>query len=191
MSGYLEGFQGQTDARCLNPGATDFNTYVSICRTSDDNARANTFFSEADATYKASFQQLRAQYDDLIVMGDASNTLSSLAGATTDQVKSELNALSKKKDLLTAEISNYRRISESADKTFLEDIMQGTAKEQLTPTLQDVSLFLFWIGWLFIFITLVTVRWGSPGGGWRSGVTTLVLMTLVTIVLYALLKQVA
>lgn len=191
MRGYIEGFEGPTDARCLNPGSTDFNTYVSVCRTTSDTARANTFFSNSTAVYKDTFQKLRAQYDDLLVTGDATNTMADLAGTSTSQTNTELNTLAKKQDLLKAEIDSYRRKAEMADKTFLEDILHGTPKEELTPTLQDVSLLLFWTGYAILALALVAVRFGSPGGGWRAGLVAFVLMLLVTLVLYALLKQIA
>jgi hypothetical protein len=191
MRGFSEGFEGPTDARCLNPGATDFNTYVSVCRTSSDIARANTFFSNSTQVYKDTFQKLRAQFDDLLVTGDASNTMAELAGSTTTQTNTELNSLSKKKDVLMAEIDGYRRQAESADKSFLEDVLHGTPKEELVPTLQDATLLLFWAGYLILAVTLVLVRFGSPGGGWRAGLVALVIMLLVTLVLFALLRQVA
>jgi len=84
----------------------------------------------------------------------------------------------------------FARVSQ-ADRTFLEDVMNGAPQQQTAPTLQDITLLLFWFGWLTLMILLVYVRWASPGGGWKSGVFTLALMVFVTICVYALLIRVA
>lgn len=179
-------------AKCLTgPVVTNFNEYVRDCRTFDDKARANNFFSASKEKYKAIFSDFRAQYDDLITTGNQISTLAGLSGATTSEANSQLNDLTKKKDMLLEEIKGYRRISDSAEKSFLEDIMHGRPQKELAPSLQDGVLLLFWFGWLVMSLTLVAVRWGSPGGGWRAGLFTLLLMLLVTIFLFALLKQVA
>ena len=179
-------------AKCVSgPVVTSFNEYVRDCRTNDDRSRATNFFSSSKEKYKAIFRDFRAQYDDLIVTGNQFNTLAGLSGATTSEANSQLNALSKKKDMLLEEIKGYRRIGDSADKSFLEDIMHGRPQKELAPSLQDGVLLLFWFSWFVMSVTLVAVRWGSPGGGWRAGSFTLLLMLLVTLFLYAILKQVA
>ena len=179
-------------AKCLTGQVvTNFNEYVRDCRTTDDISRGNNFFSESKQKFKDIFRDFRAQYDDLIITGNQFNTLASLSGATTGEANNQLDALNKKKTLLLADINSYRRISDSSDKSFLEDIMHGRPQKELAPSLQDAVLLLFWFSWLVLSITLVAVRWGSPGGGWRAGSFTLLLMLLVTLFVFALLKQVA
>lgn len=180
------------NAKCLSgPVVTNFNEYVRDCRTDADKSRANNFFSESKQKFKDIFRDFRAQYDDLVITGDQFSTLARLSGASAGEANTRLNALSKKKTELLAEIKSYRRISDSSDKTFLEDIMNGRPEKTITPTLQDSVLLLFWFGWLVMSITLVAVRWGSPGGGWRAGTFTLLLMLLVTLFIFALLNQIA
>ena len=181
------------NALCANGAQyqTNFNNYVTQCRSADDTRVANQFFSNSKVNYKSIFETLRAQCTDFILTANNLMSVSSLSGNSTTGVNSRLNELSKKKDLLTTEIQNYRSIAEAADKTFLDDILHGPPKKELAPSLQDASLLLFWLGWLFITITLVAVRLGSPGGGWKNGLFALAVMLLVTICLYALLKQVA
>lgn len=178
-------------AKCLTGQVvTNFNEYVRDCRTSDDTSRGNNFFSQSKEKFKIIFTDFRAQYLDLVHTGDRFSVLAGLSGATTSEANNQLNILSKKKTLLLADINRYRRISDSSDKTFMEDIMHGRPQKELAPSLQDAVLLLFWFSWLVLSITLVAVRWGSPGGGWRAGSFTLLLMLLVTLVLFALLKQV-
>ena len=182
---------GVSDPTCLTgPTVTGFNTYVSQCRSTDDTSRGNNFFSQSKDKFKNIFTDFKAQYTDLLHTGDSFSVLAGLSGATTSEANNQLNILSKKKTLLLADINSYRRIGDSSDKTFMEDIMHGRPQKELAPSLQDAVLLLFWFGWLVLSITLVAVRWGSPGGGWRAGSFTLLIMLLVTLVLFALLKQV-
>lgn len=181
------------DARCNNGAEyqANFAKYVSDCRDAADTRLATQFFSNSARNIKKTFQDSRDQYTDLIVTGDNMINVANLSGNSLAGVNQRLNELSKKKDLLVAEIQKYRGLAEAADKTFLDDIMHGPPKEELTPSLQDATLMLFWIGWIFISLTLVAVRWGSPGGGWKNGLFTLAIVLLVTMCLFALLKQVA
>lgn len=183
-----------TNAKCLvgTSESRTFQQYVSDCRTSQDQTRATNFFSESIQKYKDAFDSLRAQFDDLIITGDSMNTLVSLSGATTSGANQQLDTLTKRKDQLLAEINQYRMIGGAADKTFLEDVMHDRApKKEVAPSLQDVTLLLFWFGWLVMGVTLVAVRFLSPDGNWRSAAFSFVILLLVTICLYAILKQVA
>ena len=184
------------NALCANGAQyqTNFNQYVTQCRDTADTRLADQFFSNSKAQYKSIFETLRAQSTDFLLTGDNIMTVSSLSGNSGATVNSRLDELTKKKDIITADIRKYRSLAEAADKTFLDDIMHGPPKKELAPSLQDASLLLFCVGWLFITLTLVAVRWGSyrnGGGGWKNGLFTLAVMLLVTMCLYALLKQVA
>ncbi len=185
--------QNITNAQCLQNGtlATSFKQYVQQCRTSSgDVSRTNNMFPVARA-FKNNFTDLRSQFDDMLTTGNSMNALANLSGATVSGADQQIRQLQEKKGNLLSEINKQRRISESADRTFLEDIMNGAPQQQTAPTLQDVTLLLFWFGWLTLTILLVYVRWASPGGGWKSGVFTLALMAFVTICVYALLIRVA
>jgi hypothetical protein len=173
--------------------------YVNECRPQQDNLFVNNFFnmSYADGkggvktAFKAQFESVRAQTDDLIRSGDGIASMSSLTGTTASSVNTRINSLQKKKDMLLAEIKATQAQAEGADRGFLDSIMNGNPQEESIPTLQDASLMIFWFGWLVMALTLIAVRWFSPEGGWRAGAFTAILLFLVTICVYALLQQVA
>lgn len=182
------------NAKCLvgTSESRTFQQYVTDCRTSQDRTRATNFFSESIQKYKDAFESLRAQFDDLIITGDSMNSLVSLSGATTDGVNKQIDTLTKRKDQLLSEINQYRMAGGAADKSFLEEIMHDRApKKEVAPSLQDVTLLLFWFGWVVMGVTLVAVRFMSPDGNWKSAAFSLVILLLVTVCLYAILKQVA
>jgi hypothetical protein len=182
----------QTDrgsATCL-PNSTEsqqFQQYLNTCRTKQDTRIANTFLSETIQKYSTLFDSYRAQYTDLILNADNLYSLTSNASSLND----EHNALQKQKDKLKEEIKYYRTQAGASDKAFLEDIYNGTPQKQLAPTLQDIILLLFWFGWLVMSITLIFVRWTSPGGGWQAGLFVSMILILVTLCIFAILVQVA
>jgi len=181
------------NATCLNgTGETQsFQQYISKCRSASDTQRANNFFSSSIQEYKSIFEGLRAQYDDLIITGDSMNTLVNLAGATTSQANTQLDSLTKRKDTLKSEINHYRQKEQSSDKNFLEDIMHKTPQKEVTSTLQDIVLLLFWFGWLILCSILIIVRYASPGGSITSAAFSLVLVLMVTVCIFAILNAVA
>lgn len=181
-----------TNAQCLRSAGLgqSFDQYITNCRTNADTMMARRLFPES-SVFKNTFQQLRAQFDDVLTTGESMNALVNLSGATVSGADQQIRQLQEKKNSITAEIAKYRRISESADRSFMDEVMNGAPKEQLAPTLQDITLLLFWFGWLTLIITIVFVRWASPGGGWKSGVFTLVLVLLVTMCVYALIVKIA
>lgn len=183
----------QRNATCLpNTNQTKaFQTYVSQCRTASDTARATNFFSNSIQDYKNIFQSLRAQFDDLIVLGNNVNTLTNASGQTVSGIDTQISEHQKKKDKLLAEIQHYRRQSEAADKSFLEDVMHGTPQEEVAPSLQDAVLLLFWFGWTVMIATLVGIRWMSPGGNYKAGLFTFAVLFLLTVCLYAIIQKVA
>jgi len=181
----------QRDATCLSgtEDSSKFQSYVQRCRTADDTRVAMNFLSASLDKYKNIFQNYRDQFNNLLLSADALAV--STSSGTTKKLEDQKLALMKRRDALKQEISHFRRLSESAEKNFLEDIYKGTPKEEEIPTLQDVALGVFWLGWLIMGIVLVAVRWGSPGGTFMSALFALLLLGLTTVCIYALLKQVA
>jgi hypothetical protein len=134
---------------------------------------------------------MRAEFDNLLIAGDNAAAIASLTGSTTSEANTQLSELTKKKDMSIAEMKQLRAKIEASDRTFLDTVMSGPNEKQNAPSLQDVALLIFWFGWIVITVTIVAVRWTSPGGGWRAGFFTLGLMALVTLCVYAILVQVA
>jgi hypothetical protein len=181
-----------TNATCLTGSALSqsFTQYVNNCRKGGNQTRVNNFFPVAQ-DFQSNFQKLRSQFDDMIMTGDSMSALANLSGATVSGADQQIRQLEEKKNSVRSEIDKYRRISESADRSFMDTIMEGQPKEQLAPTLQDITLLLFWFGWLVLSVLLVWIRWKSPGGGFTSGLFTLTLLLVATLCVYALLVNIA
>jgi hypothetical protein len=189
-----EGFQGTENATCLNGqnvGNMTFETYVNTCLKDGDRTKLNTLFNEfgdkIGLTYNAAWREFSA----LMATYDGINTFKTNTNSTTTDADATLVTLNKKKEELKEELKRYRSEAEAKNQSFLDSILQGTPKETLTPTLQDATLLLFWFGWILLGVTLIFVRWFSPGGGWKSGLFATLLLLLVTLCLYAVLQKVA
>jgi hypothetical protein len=181
------------NAKCLlNTAETqNFNTYITQCRTNTDTARANNLFTPSVSEFKDTFAGLRAQYDSLLLAGNNTSVMANLAGTSSASANEQINELSKKKDFLVSEIKALRARVEAADRGFMDSVMNVPDKKPFIPNLQDLTLLVFWFGWLFMIVTIVAVRWFSPGGGWKAGSFTMGLMLLVTMCVYALIVQIA
>ena len=181
------------NAKCLlNTAETqNFNTYVSQCRTNADTTRANNLFTPSVSDFKDTFAGLRGQYDSLLMAGNNTSVMANLAGTSTDSANEQINELSKKKDYTISEIKALRARVEAADRGFMDSVMHVPDKKPFIPNLQDLTLLVFWFGWLFMIVTIISVRWFSPGGNWKAGSFTFALMALVTICVYALIVQIA
>lgn len=184
-----ESFVDTKNSKCLSTSSetSQFKTYIDQCKTPSDTAVATTFLSGTIDKYKGLFSTRRAQYDDLIITG---NNLAALNGSTGD-MDSQINKLSKQKAELQHQIEVNRSESSAYDQTFLEDIYNGTPDKKLAPTLQDVSLLLFWFGWLVMSVVLIYVRTMSPGGTFQSGLFVFVLLLLVTLCVFAIISYAA
>jgi hypothetical protein len=168
-----------------------FDKYLKTCRKEADTGRATIFFNQSLESIQDVFKSLRAQGNDLLALGESTMSIANLTGNSIDEVNRRIRGLQNEKKRLQEERDTYMRHSKTSDKSFLEDVMNGTPQAQTAPSLQDATLLLFWFGWIVIVFTLTAVRWFSPGGSWMAGLFTLILLLLVTACLYSLLVQIA
>jgi hypothetical protein len=180
------------NATCTNvANETMFKTFIGSCRTTNDTSRVNNLFTNSEQKFKDNFAQMRAQADDLILTGKSMSSLANLAGATVSGADSRIKSLTDRQTKLKQEIAKSRGVSEASDKEFLESIMNEKPQEEVAPTLQDVTLLLFWLSWVGLVLVLTMIRWTAPNGGWRVGLFTFGLLILVSVMVYALLIKVA
>lgn len=182
------------DAICVanSTESNNFNRYIAQCRKTNDAGNVTNFFNGQTAQkYKDVFAQLRAEYNNLIIMGDGVNDTASLTGASTNAANTQIQSLNAKKQKLLNEIKHYERLSSNADKTFLEDVFYGAPQPKSLVSPQDVAVFIFWFGWLTLGITLIAIRVGSPSGSLLSGLFVLAIYSLVSLTIYGLLQRFA
>jgi hypothetical protein len=195
MFAQYEGF-ATTDpnAVCLNGaqlGTLTFPAYVQQCLKDENLTSVDNNIIYLKDYFINSYAALKGEYDSLIITLNNVNNLKTKTNSTTANLDERILSLTKKKKELEDELKRYTAEAEAKNQSFLDSILQGRPKETLTPTLQDATLLIFWFGWALLAITLVAVRWLSPGGGWRAGLYAAILLLLVTLCLYAVLQKVA
>jgi hypothetical protein len=169
----------------------NFATYMDKCRSNEIKDVSSNFFEQSTKTIQDQFTTLEAQCSDLITTGNSVDTLLHLTENSGSEIKKRIDSLGKQNKDILHSIDEKRRIADSADKSFIEDIMHKTPHKELLPSIQDGVLFLFWFGWLTMMITLVVIRWFSPGGTWKAGLFTLLLLSILTLCVYGLLLRIA
>lgn len=190
-----EGFAtSDTNSICLTNaqlGSNTFPQYVQTCLKDGDLARVNTIFKSLESQFIDAWRESRAEFGNLLNTYIGINTFKKNTNSSTEDANATLTTLTKKKDQLEEELKRYKSEAEAKNQSFLDSILQGTPKETLTPTLQDATLMLFWFGFILLGVTLIFVRWFSPGGNWKSGLFASILLILITLCIYAVLQQVA
>lgn len=198
MYGLLENFTGQSDAQCTGAGAykTGFDGYVQSCITTGDITALKNLFNglnlqtsdkrnQNDTTNK---EVLDSAYTEAIALGDR---LNDIAGNTTGN-DAQMKKLQEEKERLSRELRNLTQEAQSADRTFLDTLIEkDEPKYETFPSLQDASLAIFWIGWLVVGIVLVLGKFLGPEGSVRTGMIVFMLFILVSVLVYGLLKKVA
>lgn len=193
-----EQFQNPSNAQCTGAGAfkTGFDGYMQNCLQSGDiNMLKNVFDSlhvdTSDARQNAGLTNkeiLDNSYNEAIMLGDNMASL----GNTTSNVDNQLQSLESEKRALTVELRDLTQKTESADRTFLDTLIEsGPPQYETFPSLQDISLATFWLGWFIVGIVLVLGKLFGADGSLRSVLIVFMLYVLVSILVYGLLKKVA
>jgi len=178
-----------TNVQCL-PGsgtlAKNFDTYVNQCATNNDTSRTNNLFTQNDFT--GSIDTAKAIVTDLILSNTNASTLQK--SSSSDQT-SRIASLTQQKTKLQKDLDNLTRETQVSERGFLDIVTSETPTSKNYPTLQDISLGIFLLGWLILGLSLVFVKMFGPNGNIRGGLIVLVLFFFISVVVYSIMKQVA
>jgi hypothetical protein len=178
-----------TNAQCV-PGtgalSKDFNKYISECGTPNDTSRTNNLFTQDNFT--ESITTVQALATDLILSNTNASTLQT--NSSTDQTN-RIKSLTSQQTKLQDELDHLTRETQAAERGFLDIVTTETPTSKNYPTLQDISLGIFLLGWLILGLSLVFVKMFGPQGNIRGGLIVLVLFFFISMVVYSIMKQVA
>lgn len=171
----------------LNTGLSNFN---SKCASENgDITRQNNFLANFKNDFTAQKESLNANYDNLVKTADALNDYS--GGRTLAQdITNRAAELTKQKQTLQKELQTYQDKAQVEDRDFLDSIMHnGPPQEEAFPTLQDVGLGVFIIGWLLVGILLIYIQ--KINVGWKGSFMVFLLYFVATILVYGILQYLA
>ena len=178
-----------TNAQCL-PGsgtlAQNFNSYIAQCGTPSDAIRTNNLFTQDDFT--GSIDTAKALVTDLMLSNQNASTLQT--SSSSDQT-TRITSLKNQQEKLQTQLDDLTRQTQAAERGFLDIVTTEKSTSKNYPTLQDISLGIFLLGWLILGLSVVFIKMFGPQGNIRSGLLVLVLFFFITMVVYTIMKQVA
>ncbi len=170
----------------LNTSLPDFNNQ---CASNRDTIRQNNFLSGFTQSFADNLTTIRATYNNLML---SANALHDFSGGRTirEDIQQKNSELTKQKQLLEKELQTYQEKSQVEDREFLDNLMHnGPPQEESFPTLQDVGLGLFLIGWLLVGVVLLYVQMRNIG--WKGAFMVFLLYIVATILIYGILQYLA
>jgi len=175
-------------ADCLPSGAfyQGHQNYVTKCASDNDESRINNLFDTA--AFDNMIQQSKGIATDLVLSLKGLETTLAASKMTTSQLNDRVAELNKQKNDLTAQKNDIVRETENADKTFLDIITTEQPEAEHFPSLQDIALGLFVLGWIILGFTLVYIKTAGPNGNITTGAVVLLLFIFISVVVYSLMK---
>ena len=180
-----------TNSQCTASGAFQqgFSQFITNCVSSDDLSAINNVIRPTDIndiiTTEKSIQ------DDLLTSLQGIKDLRSLGGLNAaDQVSSAADIASQIAGI-NKKIQDNENETEVQNQIFLQSVTNAPKKTSRLSNLNDISLGVFF-GSIFILLIVLTVIQGTKiNGSLTLAIYTLIGGIIVTIIIYALVKEVA
>lgn len=179
------------NTRCVHDGAlnTALPNFNSVCASNDDNARQNNFLSNFTNDFNGQKSSLNDNYTNLVTTANSLNDFSGGRSLTEDITKRK-NELTKQKQTLQKELQTYQDKAQVEDRDFLDSIMHnGPPQEEAFPTLQDVGIGIFLLGWLLVGLLLIYIQ--KMNVGWKGAFMVSLLYFVATILVYGIIQYLA
>lgn len=186
----------KNNATCLpgtGSGSTSLNQsfqeFLTSCASSDDISRMENLITFQ--SIKELFEQERSNADDLIRSLQNLRTLKNTAKLKIEELATKHSGIDNDINTLKETISATEQQVESANEQFMQTITEAPEKTHSLANFQDLALGVFFLS-LFILTGLFTVvQWMRPDGGIKTGFMTFGGMSILILIIYALLKEVA
>lgn len=180
-----------TNSQCTASGAFQqgFSQFISACASTADQTAMNNVISSSDINDIITHE--RAIQQDLLTSLTGLRDLKNLGGANAvGQVASAAN-IEEQIANINQKIQDNDNQIEIQNQIFLQSITKAPKNTSRLANLNDISLGIFF-GSIFILIILLTVIQGTKvNGSLKMAIFTLLGGIVITIIIYALVKEVA
>lgn len=178
--------------QCVRNGAlnTALPNFNSVCASNDgDISRQNNFLSNFTGDFGGQKSLLNDNFTNLMATANSLNDYS--GGRTlTEDITQRKAQLTKQKQTLQKELQSYQDKAQVEDRDFLDSIMHnGPPQEEMFPTLQDVGIGIFLIGWLLVGLLLIYIQ--KLNVGWKGAFMVFLLYFVATILVYGIVQYLA
>jgi hypothetical protein len=182
---------GTTGASCT--AATGFqqgfSQFISACASDPDKANRTNIINPSEIRDIITHEQ--AIQEDLLTSLRGIRDLKNLGGANTVGQTESAATITAQIAEIDKQIKDIDNQTEVQNQVFLQSITSAPKKTSRLANLNDISLGIFF-GSIFIFIVVITVIQGTKiNGSLKMALYTLIGGIVMTIVIYALVKEVA
>ena len=141
----------------------------------------NRQLNEKKASLSTLFSFLRSEIKDTV---NVSETQRGILLTQRDALETQKGELESRHAELKKSERTYNKSFQ--DKKFHQQEAHGTSD---VVTLQDFAFAIYAVGWFLFAAAIVAVSVYQPGGSWTRGSVVAALMTIITIVVYGLMKM--
>ena len=180
-----------TNSQCTANGAFQqgFSQFITTCASSADQSAMNNIIKPNDITDIITHE--KSMQDDLITSLTGIKDLRSLGGVNSSDLIGKVNELNSQITKLEQQKADNESKTDVQNQIFLQTITDAPKKTSSLANLNDVALGIFF-GSIFIFTIIITlVQATKVNGSLKLALYTLIGMIIMTIIVYALVKEVA
>jgi hypothetical protein len=180
-----------TNSQCTANGAfqTGFSQFITNCASPADDSAMNNIIKPSDITEIITREKAIEQ--DLLTSLTGIRDLRSLGGVNGADLVGKVTDLNSQIEKLEKEKSDNESKTDVQNQIFLQTVTDAPKKSTSLANLNDVALGIFF-GSIFIFTIIINIVQATKvNGSITMGLYTLIGMIVVTIIVYALVKQVA
>lgn len=180
-----------TNSQCTANGAFQqgFSQFITTCASPTDQSAMNNIIKPADIidiiTHEKSMQQ------DLQTSLTGIRDLRSIGGVNSGDLLGKVNDLNSQIKKMEQEKIDNENQTDVQNQIFLQTVTDAPKKTSSLANLNDVTLGVFF-GSIFIFTIIITIVQATKvNGSLKLALYTLIGMIIMTIIVYALVKELA
>jgi len=180
-----------TNSQCTANGAfqTGFSQFITTCTSPADQSTMNNIIKSSDIINIITHE--KAMQDDLITSLSGIRDLRSLGGVNSADLVGKVTELNSQIAKLEQQKADNESQTDVQNQIFLQTITDAPKKTSRLANLNDVALGVFF-GSIFIFTIIITIVQATKvGGSLTIAFYTFIGMIVMTIIVYALVKEVA
>ena len=180
-----------TNSQCTANGAfqTGFSQFITTCASPADDSAMNNIIKPSDITEIITREKAIEQ--DLITSLTGIKDLRSLGGVSGADLVGKVSNLNSQIAKLEQEKADNENQTDVQNQIFLQTVADAPKKTSKLANLNDIALGIFF-GSIFIFTIIITIVQATKvGGSLTIAFYTFIGMIVMTIIVYALVKEVA
>ena len=180
-----------TNSQCTASGAFQigFNDFIRTCASDSDRTARNNIINPDDI--KEIIEQEKSIQDDLLTSLTGIRDLRNIGGVNSGDLIGKVNELDSQIKKLEQQKTDNENQTDVQNQIFLQTVTDAPKKTSSLANLNDVALAIFF-GSIFIFTVIISVVQATKvDGSLKLALYTIIGMVGVTIIVYALVKELA